>query len=171
MLSVRERRLEQERVRMASRARNKRAKAPVMVEFDAGDAKYVIPLSKEYAPLLTMAKDSKLLDIANKYDLPLSQEQRFLVETGDVYLEQYPKQQIKDEEITALYVTGWNPLVSSNLKAVKVVEDDLQILFHSNAIYEYPNQASMYYPFSEALSPGRLLWRTIRRVSGYKQIA
>jgi len=171
MLTVRDRRLEQERIRQASRERNKRAKAPVLIEVDIDDVKYVTPISVEYAPLLTLAKDDKLLKMAVKYNLPVSEEQRFLIETGDVFLEQYPKQRIDDEEITALYVAGWNPLVSSNLKAVRVVEDDLQILFHSDAIYEYPNQAGMYYPFSEALSPGRLLWRTIRRVTGYKQIA
>jgi hypothetical protein len=171
MLTVRERRLEQERVRQASRERNKRAKSPVLVEVDIDDVKYVTPVSKEYVPLFTIAKDDKLVKMANKYNLPVSEEQKFLLETGDVFLEQYPKQRIADEEITSLYVAGWNPLVSSNLKAVKVVEDDLQILFHNDAIYEYPKQANMYYPFSEALSPGRLLWRTIRRIKGYRQIA
>ncbi len=171
MLTVRDRRLEQERIRQASRERNKRAKAPVLVEVDIDDVKYVAPISVEYAPLFTLAKDDKLLKMAVKYNLPVSEEQKFLIETGDVFLEQYPKQRIADEEITALYVAGWNPLVSSNLKAVRVVEDDLQILFHSEAIYEYPNQAGMYYPFSEALSPGRLLWRTIRTVRGYQRIA
>jgi hypothetical protein len=170
MLSVRERRQEQERVRQASRERNKRAKAPVMVEVDVNGSKYIAPVSKEYAPLFTMAKDDKLVVMANKYNLPVSEEQKFLLETGDVFLQQYPKQRIDDEEITALYVAGWNPLVSSNLKAVRVIDEDLQILFHSDAIYEYPDQANMYYPFSEALSPGRLLWRTIRKVRGYKRI-
>jgi hypothetical protein len=171
MLTVRERRQEQERIRQASRERNKRAKAPIMVEVEVDGLKYVAPVSVEYAPLFTIAKDDKLVQMANKYNLPVSEEQKFLLETGDVFLAQYPKQRIADEEIESLYIAGWNPLVSSNLKAVRVVEEDLQILFHSNAIYEYPNQANMYYPFSEALSPGRLLWRTIRRVNGYKQIA
>jgi len=171
MLTVRERRLEQERVRQASRERNKRAKAPVMVEVDIDDVKYVTPVSKEYASLFTLAKDDKLIQMANKYNLPMSEQQKFLLETGDVFLEQYPKQRIDDEEITALYVAGWNTLVSSNLKAVRVIEEDLQILFHNDAIYKYPNQGSMYYPFMEALSPGRLLWRTIRTMRGYQRIA
>lgn len=185
MTTVRERRLEQERVRMLSRERAKRAKAPVYVDIPIEDVvtqgqfEYLgiprsqlrVMLSEAYAPILKTTGDERLIEIAEKYKLPLSQEQRFLLETGDVFLEQYQKQQIPEEEQMELLGLGFNPLVSSNLKAVRVVDDNLQILFHSDAIYEYPNQANMYYPFSEALSPGRLLWRTIRTVRGYRRIA
>lgn len=186
MTTVRERRLEQERVRKISRERQKRAKAPVYVDvpmqssveftedfdvtgIDRGQLR--VMLSEAYAPILKMTGDERLIEVAEKYKLGITQEQRFLLETGDVFLEQYQKRQIPEEEQMALYSLGFNPLVSSNLKAVRVVEEDLQILFHNDSIYEYPDKANMYYPFSEALSPGRLLWRTIRTMRGYRRIA
>lgn len=186
MTSVRDRRLEKERVRKVSRERQKRAKAPVYVDVPmqsniefTEDFEYLgvprrelrVMLSQAYAPILKMTGDERLIQIAEANKVALTQEQRFLLETGDVFLEQYQKRQIPEEEQMALYSFGFNPLVSSNLKAVRVVEEDLQILFHNDSIYEYPGKANMYYPFSEALSPGRLLWRTIRTMRGYRQIA
>jgi hypothetical protein len=171
MKSVRERRKEAEFRRTAERKRRKRSKTPVQVEIEADGLKFTVPLSQQYAPIIKRTGDNKLINIANRYALPLTQEQSFLLETGDRFLEQYKKKDIPEEEQYELYAQGWNPLVSSNLKAVRVEDEDLQILFHSEAIYEYPNQADMYNPFSEALSPGRLLWRTIRTIRGYKRIA
>lgn len=187
MTTVRDRKLEQERVRKASRERARRAKAGVRVELDMPlpegiteeqfehlgieRGKMTVMLSQAYAPIIRTTGDDRLINIAEKYKLPLSQEQRFLLETEDAFLEQFVKKEIPEEEQYALYAAGWNPLVSSNLKAVKVLEEDLIIMFHDDSIYQYPDKANMYYPFSEALSPGRLLWRTIRTGHGHQQIA
>jgi hypothetical protein len=189
MTTVEDRRREQERVRQASRERAKRAKAPVIIDIDLSGLEAAVtledgsirvdlppsimkvPLSEQFAPIIQRTGDERLISIAKKYKLPLTKEQEFLIETGDRFLDQYRKRDIPEEEITQLYQTGWNPLVSSNLKAVRVDGEDLQILFHSEAVYKYPDKANMYYPFSEALSPGRLLWRTIRTMRGYQRIA
>jgi hypothetical protein len=170
MKTIEQRRAEAQRSRQQERERRKRAKRGVIAEVMVGDITLEVMLSEKYAPILIKTGDTKLIDIANKYALPLTEEQRFLLEEGDTFLAQYTKKTIPEEEQMALYTTGWNPLISSNIKAVKIDNDDLKILFHSNAIYRYPNQANMYYPFSEALSPGRLLWRTIRTVRGYERI-
>ena len=185
MLTVRERKAEQERVRKRSRERAKQAKVPVILDIPLSDSiestvydylgiprpELRVLMSQQYSTIIKTTGDEKLINIAEKYKLPLTQEQRFLLETGDVFLEQYAKKDIPMEEQEALFELGWSPLVSSNLKAVRVDDEDLQILFHSNAVYEYPGKANMYYPFNEALSPGRLLHRTIRFARGYKRIA
>jgi hypothetical protein len=171
MKSVRQRRLEQQNARQQERERRKRSRRPVTAEVEVGDYTLNIVLSEKYAPILKKTGDTKLIDIANKYKLPLTEEQRFLLESGDTFLSKYTKKIIPEEEQMSLYAVGWNPLVSSNLKAVKVEGEDLKILFHSDAVYKYPGKANMYYPFSEAMSPGRLLWRTIRTMRGYQRVA
>jgi hypothetical protein len=170
MKSVRERKEEKRLENQRQRRLRKDRKRPVTAQVQIGDLQLAIGLSEQYAPIIQRTGDNKLIDIANKYALPLTQEQRFLLETGDVFLEQYTKKEITEEEQMNLYSEGWNPLVSSNIKAVRVDDEDLLILFHSDAIYKYPEKANMYYPFSEALSPGRLLHRTIRFARGYERI-
>jgi hypothetical protein len=133
-------------------------------------ATILVGLSQKYAPILKRTGNDKLLDTAMKYQLPLSEEQLFLVDEGDTFLPQYTKRILKPEEEDVLYAQGWNPLTSSNLKAVKIVNEDLHILFHNTSVYRYPGKAEMFYPFNEALSPGRLLWRTIRLMGGYECI-
>jgi hypothetical protein len=170
MKSVRQRKQEQKAENEKQRRFRKQRQRPVTAHVSIGDIELDILLSEKYAPIIQRTGDNKLIDIANKYKLPLTEEQRFLIESGDVFLEKYTKKIIPEEEQNALYSLGWNPLVSSNIKAVKVDEPDLLILFHSDAVYKYPEKANMYYPFSEALSPGRLLHRTIRFARGYERI-
>jgi len=187
MKSVLQRRKEAEQLRKQDRERRKRAKRPVMVEleYDPEDfmrleareyinennkATILVGLSEKYAPILKRTGDTKLLDMAVKYQLPLSEEQLFLTDAGDTLLPQYTKKILRPEQEDVLYAQGWNPLTSSNLKAVKIVQEDLHILFHNASIYRYPGKAEMFYPFNEALSPGRLLWRTIRLMKGYERL-
>ena len=154
-----------------ARERRKEAKKPLMIEVDSQLGVLLVPAMRSYADILNRAyernilpplEDTRLLDIANEYELPLTQEQATLVQTGDTFLPQYNKIDIPEEEQVELMMDNWSPVRSSNIKAVKIEGDDLLIAFHSGDKYRYPGDASMYYPFNEALSPGRLLWRTIR---------
>jgi hypothetical protein len=171
MKSVEQRRREQQNKNKADRERRKRAKAPIVNPVQIGDVIVTVALSDIYAPILERAADTTLLDIAKQYNIPLTREQAFLVQEGDTFLPQFEKIQISDEEQFALIELGWNPLDSSNIAAVRMDGADLLILFHSGATYRYPNQAEMFYPFNEALSPGRLLHRTIRFAPGYAREA
>jgi len=128
------------------------------------DAPKVIIEQEEY-----VLEDTKLLDIAKKYNLPLTQEQAFLVQEGDTFLPQFEKVQIDTEQQMALMEQGFAPLSSSNIAAVRIDGADLLILFHSGDIYRYQYKAEMYYSFNEALSPGRLLHRTIRFAKVYSK--
>ena len=171
MKSVEQRRKEARAERDARRNRERRAKAPRTEVVQVGSVDVTIALSSVYAPILEKAEDTRLLDIAEKYDIPLTQEQAFLVQEGDTFLPQYEKVQLTEQQEIELLQADWSPLQSSNLAAVKIDGADLLILFHSGSIYRYPNKAEMYYPFNEALSPGRLLWRTIRTMRGYRKEA
>jgi len=188
MKSVEERRKEAQAQRQAERQRRKRAKSPTIVPVQIGEFEVNIPLSNVYAPLVKRAlsdaqkaagmveeelvlQDTRLLDIATKYDIPLTQEQAFLVQEGDTFLPQFEKVQLSEERQVELMQQDWSPLQSSNIAAVKIDGADLLILFHSGDVYRYPDKAEMYYPFNEALSPGRLLHRTIRFVRGYRKEA
>lgn len=162
MKTPEQRRTEQRNQARANRERKKRAKAAIIVEVLVDEVSVNVPLSKTFAPILKRAEDTKLLDIAEKYDVALSREQAFLVQEGDTFLPQFEKVQVSDEEAFGLIETGWNPLTSSNIKAVRMDGEDLLIRFHSGDDYRYPGRAELFYPFNEALSPGRLLWRTIR---------
>jgi hypothetical protein len=169
MKGVTERKAEQKRLANADRERRKRAKAPVVSPVMIGDTLVTVALSEIYAPILERAEDTRLLDIATKYNIPLTQEQAFLVQEGDTLLPQFEKIQIDTEKQMELLGKGYSPLSSSNIAAVKIDGADLLILFHSGDEYRYPNKAEMYYPFNEALSPGRLLHRTIRFATGYSK--
>ena len=169
MKSVEERRRERQNAGKADRERRKRAKAPIVQPVQIGDIFVTVALSDIYAPILARAADTTLLDIATKYNIPLTQEQAFLVQEGDTFLPQFEKVEIDSEQQMALMEQGFAPLQSSNIAAVKIDGADLLILFHSGDIYRYPNKAEMYYPFNEALSPGRLLHRTIRFAKGYSK--
>jgi hypothetical protein len=171
MKSVEERRKEAQAQRQAERQRRKRAKTPTIVPVQIGEFEVNIPLFDLYAPILQRAEDTRLLDIATKYDIPLTQEQAFLVQEGDTFLPQFEKVQLSEERQVELMQQDWSPLQSSNIAAVKIDGADLLILFHSGDVYRYPDKAEMYYPFNEALSPGRLLHRTIRFVRGYRKEA
>ena len=179
MISIDVRRRERENANKTDRERRKQAKAPITVDVIVGNFTVTAPLFEVYAPIFARAlsdaekaagmvetklvlEDRKLLDMATKYKIPLTQEQAFLVQEGDTLLPQFEKVQINSEQQMALMEQGYAPLQSSNIAAVKIDGADLLILFHSGAEYRYPNKAEMYYPFNEALSPGRLLWRTIR---------
>jgi hypothetical protein len=153
---------EQRNQARAERERKKRAKAPVVVEVMIGNVLVNVPLAEVYAPLIKQANDPKLLEFAKKNKIALTQEQAFLVQEGDTFLPQFEKIQLNDEEEFELIEQGWNPLRSSNIQAVRMDGDDLLIRFHSGADYRYAGRAELFYPFNEALSPGRLLWRTIR---------
>jgi hypothetical protein len=171
MKSVEQRRKEAQAQRQAERQRRRQAKAPTTVPVQIGEFEVNVALSQVYAPILERAEDTRLIDIAEKYDIPLTQEQAFLVQEGDTFLPQYEKVQLTEERQVELMMQDWSPLQSSNLAAVKIDGADLLILFHSGDIYRYPDKAEMYYPFNEALSPGRLLHRTIRFARGYRKEA
>lgn len=163
MKNVTKRRAEQQNINKANRERRKRAKAPLAVPVTIVDVTMIIPVANVFAPLFTLADDTRLLDIAKRYDLLLTQEGRLLVETGDTFLPQFEKIEIDSEKQLGLMELGWNPLNSSNLQAVRIDGDDLLIMFHGeDRVYRYAGQAEMFFAFNEALSPGRLLWRTIR---------
>ena len=169
MKTMQQRRAEKANQIKADKQRRKAAKAPVVSPVMIGDILVTVALSELYAPILERAADTTLLDIATKYNIPLTQEQAFLVQEGDTFLPQFEKIQIDTEQQMALMEQGFAPLSSSNIAAVKIDGADLLILFHSGDIYRYPNKAEMYYPFNEALSPGRLLHRTIRFATGYSK--
>lgn len=170
MKSVEQRRRERQARNQAERNSRKRQRAPETVEVAIGDTLITLPISEDYAPLLKRAGENQLLELATKYKLPITQEERLLIEGGDTFLPQFQKIQLSVEEETQLMTEGWAPLVSSNLKAVRTDGEDLLIKFHSEAVYRYPDQSAMYFPFNQALSPGRLLWRTIRTIRGYRRI-
>lgn len=130
----------------------------------------LVPLSEQFAPVLELAEDTRLLDMAIDYDLPISRQQQYLLAEGDTYLQEYEKIELTEEEQLELVEQQWSPVMSSNIKAVKIDGNDLLIWFHSGDKYRYPDEARMYAPFNEALSPGRLLWRTIRTKRGYAKI-
>lgn len=171
MKTVEQRRREREAQNQAERTQRKRNKAPVNVTVAIGAVEYTMPLSAVYAPILKTSADTRLADMAEKYQLPLTQEQRYLVEVGDTFLPQYDKVNLTENQMEELYLTGWSPLVSSNIRAVRIQDEDLLIQFHNDSVYLYPEMSEMYYPFNEALSPGRLLWRTIRTMRGYRKIS
>jgi len=171
MKSVEQRRKEAQAQRQAERQRRRAAKTPAIVPVQIGEVMVNVALSDVYAPILQKAADTRLLDIAEKYDLPLTQEQAFLVQEGDTFLPQFEKVQLSEERQVELMMQDWSPLQSSNIAAVKIEGRDLLILFHSGDVYRYPDKAEMYYPFNEALSPGRLLHRTIRFARGYRKEA
>lgn len=171
MKSVEQRKKEQQAQRQAERQRRRQAKAPSITPVQIGDVLVNVALSDVYAPILEKAADTRLLDIAEKYDLPLTQEQAFLVQEGDTFLPQFDKIELSEERQVELMMQDWATLSSSNIAAVKIDGADLLILFHSGDIYRYPDKAEMYYPFNEALSPGRLLHRTIRFARGYRKEA
>jgi hypothetical protein len=163
MKNVTKRRAEQQNQNKANRERRKRAKAPIAVPVTIIDVTMIIPVANVFAPLFTLADDTRLLDIAQRYNIPLTQEGRLLVETGDTFLPQFEKIEIDSEKQIGLMELGWNPLNSSNLQAVRIDGNDLLIMFHGDdRVYRYAGQADMFFAFNEALSPGRLLWRTIR---------
>jgi hypothetical protein len=163
MKNVTKRRAEQQNQNKANRERRKRAKAPIAVPVTIIDVTMIIPLANVFAPLFTLADDTRLLDIAQRYNIPLTQEGRLLIQTGDTFLPQFEKIEIDSEKQIGLMELGWNPLNSSNLQAVRIDGNDLLIMFHGDdRVYRYAGQADMFFAFNEALSPGRLLWRTIR---------
>jgi hypothetical protein len=163
MKSIEQRRREQQNQNKADRERRKRSKAPIVVPTVINDITMILPIANTFAPLFTMADDTRLLDIAQRYNIPLTQEGRLLVETGDTFLPQFEKIEIDSEKQIGLMELGWNPLNSSNLQAVRIDGNDLLIMFHGDdRVYRYAGQADMFFAFNEALSPGRLLWRTIR---------
>lgn len=131
----------------------------------------IVPISEQFSELLVEVIDAPLLDLAKQYDLPITKQQELLLREGDEYLEQFDKVELSEEEQDELLNERWSPLFSSNIKAVKQEGNDLYIMFHDGSVYYYPNKSSMYIPFNEALSAGRLLHRTIRFAKGYKKIS
>ena len=183
MKTMQQRRAEKANQIKADKQRRKAAKAPIIVDVMIGSVTVSAPLMDVYSPIFEKAlpaaqadlqqefvlQDTRLRDIASQYNIPLTQEQAFLVQEGDTFLPQFEKIQIDTEEQMKLMEKGYSPLSSSNIAAVKIDGADLLILFHSGDEYRYPNKAEMYYPFNEALSPGRLLHRTIRFATGYSK--
>ena len=133
-------------------------------------ATIIVPIAVEFSELLVEVIDAPLLDLAKKYNLPVSKQQELLLRGGDEYLDEFDKIELSEEEQDELLNNQWSPLFSSNIKAVKQDGADLLIWFHSGEQYRYPDKASMYRPINEALSPGRLLWRTIRFARGYEKL-
>lgn len=171
MKTLKQRRNELQNKNKLERVFRKQAKAPKTIDLIANGITLVTPIAKDFAPILKFAEDTKLLDIASRYDLPITEQDELLLSEGDTYLEQYEKFELTAEEQVEMIENDWSPLVSSNLKAVKIDGNDLYIWFHNDMVYKYKGQAEMYYPFNEALSPGRLLWRTIRSKWSSKEVA
>ena len=88
----------------------------------------------------------------------------------DTFLKQFEKVRLSNTDKRELRDEGFTPLKSSNIAGVKQQGDDLILKFHSGEEYIYPKKKSFFKRFAEALSPGRLLWNTIRYARGYRKI-
>ena len=171
MKTLSQRRNKIKRTNELERLTAKQARSPIVEEIKVNGVIYQTLLSKEYAQLLEAADNYELLEYAMKYDLPITETDRYLLAGGDTYLDEFDKIELSAEDQEKLINEDWSPILSSNIKAVKIVGADLMIWFHNDMIYTYNGKADMYYAFNEALSPGRLLWRTIRGMWSSKKLA
>jgi len=89
---------------------------------------------------------------------------------GDTLLREFKKIRLTNADKRELRNEGFVPLKSSNIAGARVRGNDLILKFHSGEEYIYPNKADLLDDFATALSPGRLLWRTIRFARGYRRI-
>ena len=89
---------------------------------------------------------------------------------GDTLLREFKKIRLTNADKRELRGEGFVPLSSSNIAGARVDGNDLILKFHSGEEYIYPGKANFLNRFAEALSPGRLLWRTIRFARGYRKI-
>ena len=97
----------------------------------------------------------ELQTIKTTLEIASDEEIRVLLET-----DQYNDIVLTREERFDLERDGWTTLISSNVKAARIVkEDNLQIMFHSNnSIYQWNNRASDFGGLIIAPSHGRYVW-------------
>ncbi len=58
---------------------------------------------------------------------------------------------------------GLQWVLSSNVSAIGVNDDDLIIRFHNGSLYMYPNRAYLYRPMLQSNSKGHFVWVKLRR--------
>lgn len=66
-------------------------------------------------------------------------------------------------ERTKLFNQGYTPVLSSNVSAASVKDNDLYIRFHNASIYKYPDKADLFERLMAASSKGKWVWRFLRR--------
>ena len=118
-------------------------------------------------PLITIAVAGTNVIVPNIDRLIAGKE---LAQVDDTFLKQFDKVRLSNADKRELRDEGFTPLKSSNIAGVKQSGEDLVLKFHSGEEYIYPKKKSFFKRFAEALSPGRLLWNTIRYARGYRKI-
>jgi hypothetical protein len=58
---------------------------------------------------------------------------------------------------------GLQWVLSSNVSAIGINDNDLIIRFHNGSMYEYPNQAELFKPMMASNSKGHFVWVKLRR--------
>lgn len=152
--------LKQRREELKSEARKKRLERVKIASIET----VTTPIVGTYGMTMALIPNTPLTSNAVNIAKELS------LELGDTFLKAFPKVQLSNAEKRELRQEGFSPLRSSNISGVAISEDDLLLRFHSGETYIYPDKAGYYNQFNEALSPGRLLWNTIRYARGYKKI-
>ena len=66
-------------------------------------------------------------------------------------------------EKIALANNGLQWVLSSNVSALGVNDNDLIIRFQNGSLYKYPNQAKLYEPMLQSNSKGHFVWVKLRR--------
>ena len=118
-------------------------------------------------PLITIAVAGTNVIVPNIDRLIAGKE---LAQVDDTFLKQFDKVRLSNADKRELRDEGFTPLKSSNIAGVKQSGEDLVLKFHSGEEYIYPKKKNFFKRFAEALSPGRLLWNTIRYARGYRKI-
>ncbi|WBK39968.1 hypothetical protein [PinkBerry-associated phage LS06-2018-MD08] len=118
-------------------------------------------------PLVTISVQGASIVVPNIQQVIQAKE---LAIQDDTFLKQFDKVRLSNADKRELRDEGFTPLKSSNIAGVKQQGDDLILKFHSGEEYIYPKKKSFFKKFAEALSPGRLLWNTIRYARGYRKI-
>ena len=152
--------LKQRREELKRAARKRRLERVQLAAIETVVAPIVGVTGMSAAVIPNLPSTSKAFNVAVESSL----------EMGDTFLKEFPKVTLSNAEKRILRQDGFSPLRSSNISGVAVEENDLLLRFHSGETYIYPNKAGYYNQFNEALSPGRLLWNTIRLARGYRKI-
>lgn len=118
-------------------------------------------------PLITLSVSGVNVIVPNIDRLIAGKE---LAQVDDTFLKQFDKVRLSNADKRELRDEGFTPLKSSNIAGVKQSGEDLVLKFHSGEEYIYPKKKNFFKRFAEALSPGRLLWNTIRYARGYRKI-
>lgn len=75
----------------------------------------------------------------------------------------YRRWRHSNEEKIYLASRGLQHVLSSNVSAVGISDDDLIIRFHNGSLYRYDNMASRFRDIMTSNSKGKWVWRHLRR--------